>query len=75
MQLGDRHRRGDLAVSCGRDELRSRIQNFIEIYMHCPLEVLVERDVKGLYKKALCESPLAPQITIDSSKESPEETE
>lgn len=71
----------------GRDEWRSRIPNFIEIYMHCPLEVLVERDVKGLYKKALAgeipnftgisdpyESPLAPEITIDSSKQSPEES-
>ena len=36
-----------------REELRSRISNFIEIYMHCPVDVLVERDVKGLYKKAL----------------------
>jgi adenylyl-sulfate kinase len=71
----------------GRDELRSRIPNFIEIYLHCPLEVLVARDVKGLYKKALAgeianftgisdpyEAPLQPEITIDSSKESPEES-
>jgi len=36
-----------------RDELRQRITNFVEIYMHCPLEVLIQRDVKGLYKKAL----------------------
>ena len=28
-------------------------ENFIEIYMRCPVDVLVERDVKGLYKKAL----------------------
>src|SRR5579862_1790629 len=71
----------------GRAELRSRIPNFIEIYMHCPVEVLVERDVKGLYKKALAgeiqnftgisdpyESPLQPEITIDSSRETPEES-
>lgn len=71
----------------GRDDLRSRIPKFIEIYMHCPLEVLVERDVKGLYKKALAgeisnftgisdpyESPLQPEVTIDSSKQSPEES-
>ena len=36
-----------------RDQLRSRIEHFIEIYMQCPVNVLVERDVKGLYKKAL----------------------
>jgi adenylyl-sulfate kinase len=71
----------------GRDALRSRIAEFIEIYMHCPLEVLVKRDVKGLYKKAIAgeipnftgisdpyEAPLQPEITIDSSKDSTEES-
>ena len=66
-----------------RDELRKRIPNFIEIHMNCPVEVLIKRDVKGLYKKALSgeikqftgisdpyESPAAPELTIDSSKES-----
>jgi len=38
-----------------RDELRRRIPNFIEIHMNCPVEVLIKRDVKGLYKKALRE--------------------
>jgi len=40
-----------------RDEVRSLITNdgagFVEVYVHCPIEVLAERDVKGLYKKAL----------------------
>jgi len=71
----------------GRDELRARILNFVEIYMKCPIEVLIERDVKGLYKKALAgeipsftgisdpyEAPLNPDIVIDSSVESPEES-
>jgi len=53
--------------------------------MHCPLEVLIQRDVKGLYKKALAgeiaqftgisdvyETPLKPEVTIDSSREMPE---
>ncbi|HTM17904.1 MAG TPA: adenylyl-sulfate kinase [Terracidiphilus sp.] len=66
-----------------RDELRKRIPNFIEIHMNCPVEVLIQRDVKGLYKKALAgeikqftgisdpyESPIAPELTIDSSSES-----
>lgn len=66
-----------------RDELRKRIPNFIEIHMNCPVEVLIERDVKGLYKKALSgeikqftgisdpyETPIAPELTIDSSSES-----
>ncbi len=66
-----------------RDELRSRIPNFIEIYMSCPVSVLVERDVKGLYKKALAgeipnftgisdpyEPPDQPELTVDSSRDS-----
>lgn len=70
-----------------RDELRGRIENFIEVYVHCPVEVLAERDVKGLYKKALAgeigsftgvsdpyEPPLNPEITIDSARQSVEES-
>jgi adenylyl-sulfate kinase len=69
----------------GRDELRRRIPNFVEIYMNCPVEVLIQRDVKGLYKKALAgeisqfsgisdpyEPPISPEVTIDSSSDSPE---
>ncbi len=36
-----------------RDEVRSRIPNFVEVYVECPVEVLAERDVKGLYRRAL----------------------
>ena len=68
-----------------REELRSQIPNFVEIYAECPLEVLAERDVKGLYRKALAgeipqftgvtdpyEPPTAPEVTIQSSQETPE---
>jgi adenylyl-sulfate kinase len=70
-----------------REEVRSQIENFVEVYVHCPIEVLAERDVKGLYKKALAgeipsftgvsdpyEPPVAPEITIDSSRENVEES-
>ena len=70
-----------------RDEVRARVPSFVEVYVHCPLEVLVERDVKGLYKKALAgeikhftgisdpyEAPLAPEVTVDSSRETPEQS-
>ena len=70
-----------------REELRSRIPNFVEVYVQCPLEVLAGRDVKGLYKKAMAgeigqftgisdpyEPPLAPEVTIDSSAETPEQS-
>ncbi len=69
-----------------RDEMRAKIKNFVEVYVKCPLDVLVARDDKGLYKKALAgeishftgvsdpyEAPLHPEVTIDSSLESPEE--
>src|SRR3954462_11818308 len=38
-----------------RDEVRRAVENdgadFIEVYVKCPIDVLKERDVKGLYKK------------------------
>ena len=36
-----------------RDESRGIIGNFVEVYVRCPLDVLVQRDTKGLYAKAL----------------------
>ncbi len=35
-----------------RNEVRSAIGNFLEVYVHAPLAVCEERDPKGLYKKA-----------------------
>ena len=71
----------------GRDEVRTRIPNFVEIYMQCPMALLIDRDVKGLYKKALSgeikhftgisdpyEPPLNPEVTIDSSIETVEDS-
>src|SRR3954464_14914600 len=36
-----------------REEVRARIENFVEVFVDCPLEVLATRDVKGLYRKAM----------------------
>jgi adenylylsulfate kinase-like enzyme len=57
------------------------------VYVECPIEVLAARDAKGLYKKALAgeianftgisdpyEPPLAPAVTVNSSKETPEQS-
>ncbi len=72
-----------------RDEVRRLIEAdgaaFIEVFMKCPIEVLAERDVKGLYKKALAgelmgftgvsdpyEEPLAPEVVIESNREAVE---
>ena len=70
-----------------RDEVRRKIGNFVEVYVECPLDVLVGRDVKGLYKKALAgevahftgvsdpyEAPLQPEITVHTGLETPEES-
>lgn len=35
-----------------RNEVRAKTTNFVEVYAECPLDVLEERDTKGLYKKA-----------------------
>jgi adenylylsulfate kinase len=71
-----------------RNSVREQVgDNFVEIFCECPLDVLVERDVKGLYKKALAgeiqnftgvsdpyEEPEDPEITVHSSTETPEES-
>ena len=87
-------RNGVVAISAAispfreiRDENRRRIGNFIEVFAKCPLDVLIQRDVKGLYKKAIAgqikdftgvshpyEEPLQPEIVIESDKESIEES-
>ena len=70
-----------------RAEVRRTIENegieFIEVYVKCPIDVLAERDVKGLYKKALAgeidgftgvsdpyEEPLDPEIIVETDRES-----
>ena len=74
-------------IATVRDEVRARIPNFVEVYVECPVEVLAERDVKGLYKRALAgeiphftgisdpyEAPLSPEVTVNSSQETPEQS-
>lgn len=36
-----------------RDYVKGQTTNFIECYVNAPLEVVIERDVKGMYKKAI----------------------
>jgi adenylylsulfate kinase len=36
-----------------REKLRQTLPGFIEIYVSCPLDICIQRDPKGLYKKAL----------------------
>jgi adenylyl-sulfate kinase len=70
-----------------RDEVRSKIENFVEVFVDTPLELCIQRDVKGMYKKALAgemknftgisdpyEPPLHPEILIQTQKESAQES-
>ncbi|MCX7973092.1 MAG: adenylyl-sulfate kinase [Candidatus Aminicenantes bacterium] len=66
---------------------RQEIGDFIEVYTKCPLEVCIQRDVKGMYQKALrgeikeftgisdpYEEPLNPEIILETDKETLEES-
>jgi 3'-phosphoadenosine 5'-phosphosulfate synthase len=70
-----------------RDEARDQIVRFVEVFVRCPLDVLVQRDTKGLYAKALrgeikqftgvsdpYEEPLSPEVVVDTSLETVEES-
>jgi len=36
-----------------RDRVRKETTNFLEVFVDAPLEVVIDRDVKGLYKQAI----------------------
>ncbi|MGH7936084.1 MAG: adenylyl-sulfate kinase, partial [Chthoniobacterales bacterium] len=87
-------RNGVIAISAAispyrdvRDEVRGLHQRFFEVFVKCPLDTLVERDVKGLYKKALkgeianftgvsdpYEDPLNPELVVETHVETREES-
>ncbi|HEV2169906.1 MAG TPA: adenylyl-sulfate kinase [Candidatus Binatus sp.] len=82
-------RNGVIAISAAispyrdvRNEIRRSHDRFFEVFVRCTLDKLVERDVKGLYKKALAgeiksftgvsdpyEEPVNPELIVDSSTE------
>ena len=70
-----------------RDENRKMIGDFVEVYVQCPIPVLAERDVKGLYKKALAgeiknftgisdpyEEPLKPEVVVNTDTETTQQS-
>jgi adenylyl-sulfate kinase len=85
-------RNGVIAISAAispyravRDEVRAMHGRFFEVFVKCPIGTLTERDVKGLYKKALAgeiknftgvsdpyEEPLTPELVIETDRESRE---
>lgn len=87
-------RNGVVAISAAispyrntRDANRKMIGDFVEVFVDCPLEECIKRDVKGLYKKALAgeikeftgisdpyEEPQNPDVVIETQKEEPRES-
>ena len=70
-----------------RAEARAMAENFVEVYVEAPLEVVEERDTKGLYKKARAgiiqnftgisdpyEAPESAEVTVHTGSESVEES-
>jgi adenylyl-sulfate kinase len=70
-----------------RDQVRARIDKFVEVFVDCPIDACIERDVKGLYRKALSgeikeftgvsdpyEAPLNPEVTVHTDREIPAES-
>ena len=67
-----------------RNQLRNKVDNFVEIWMSCSLEVCIERDTKGLYKQSQegdvqhlpgvgsrYEAPTSAELILDSSQSPP----
>ena len=68
-----------------RDQARSQIPCFIEVYVNSPLEICMARDPKGIYRKAregeansvpglqsAYEPPENPELVVDGGQEQPE---
>jgi adenylylsulfate kinase len=70
-----------------RREARHQIGRFVEVYVRCPVDICMKRDVKGMYKKARegkithftgvddpYEEPEHPELILDTDKESVDES-
>ncbi|MCJ7588920.1 MAG: adenylyl-sulfate kinase [Candidatus Aminicenantes bacterium] len=70
-----------------RSHARTQIGSFLEVYVKCPIEVCIERDIKGMYKKAMkgeikeftgvsdpYEEPENPELVLETDKETLDES-
>lgn len=70
-----------------RDKVRAGVERFVEVHVAAPVSTCAERDVKGLYAKALAgeiknftgvsdpyEAPLEPEITLHTERETVQES-
>ena len=85
-------RNGVVAISAAispyralREEVRGVIGSFLEIYVECPLDICIQRDIKGMYQRAISgelthftgvsdpyEEPLHPDLILHTNEETPE---
>jgi bifunctional enzyme CysN/CysC len=65
-----------------REEIRGRVGNFVEVYVNAPLDVVEQRDLKGIYRRCRAgelhgvtgiddpyEPPLAPEVECRTDRE------
>jgi len=70
-----------------RRNARNEIERFVEVYVRCPVEICMKRDVKGMYQKALggkikhftgvddpYEEPEHPELILNTDTETIEES-
>ena len=70
-----------------RDKARAETTNFIEVFVSAPLQTCIDRDVKGMYAKAIkgeikqftgisdpYEEPLNPEIVVNTAEQSRDES-
>jgi adenylyl-sulfate kinase len=70
-----------------RDKVRAGVEKFVEVHVAAPVSTCAERDVKGLYAKALAgeiknftgvsdpyETPLEPEIALHTERETVQES-
>lgn len=70
-----------------RDRVKAETTNFVEVFVDAPLDTVIDRDVKGLYEKAIAgeipnftgisdpfEAPADPDIHVRTDLESPIES-
>lgn len=70
-----------------RDKARAETTNFIEVFVNAPLQTCIDRDVKGMYAKAIAgeikqftgisdpyEEPLNPEIVVNTAEQTLDES-
>jgi adenylyl-sulfate kinase len=70
-----------------RDQVRAETTNFVEVFVDAPLEVVIQRDVKGMYQKAIAgeienftgisdpfEAPVKPDVHVRTDLETVQES-